>query len=165
MAKRRITDEEKKARAYTRRDEHTKAKVIAELFAGEAVRDITKKYKIPESTVRTWRDNLTDEDIARVRERRSTLFDDLLLDALEVALRATITISKEVSKPSYIAKQNASDMGYLYGVMMQKTLMLTEAMQRASDAVQRRSESTSDTSDDDEDAARGVTDETRLLPA
>lgn len=107
--------------------DETKAQVMAALLAGQSVSFAAREYKIPYSTVGTWAKEargLIRQSSTQKRER----IGELVVDNVEAALEATRALANVFADPTWIAKQGASELAVLYGVISDKTYRILEAL-------------------------------------
>jgi transposase-like protein len=108
----------------------TRAAAMAALLAGQGVNDVAREYHLGKATVSRLRSELLPEQLEQMKTQKHETLDDLILANLEANIRATTAIAEEVRKPEYLAKQPASDLAVLFGVMSDKQIRLLEAAQR-----------------------------------
>ena len=103
-----------------------KAAVLAALLTGQSVHAVERRYNIPRSTIRRWRDA---EGIAPAQgdpEKRAEI--GLLVLAYLKANLETLTVQTEQFQDrKWLAKQGASDAAVLHGVLTDKAIRLLEA--------------------------------------
>jgi hypothetical protein len=108
-------------------DDTIKAAVMSALLAGQSVADVAKKYKLPQSTVSTWKSQAgaVFDSIGIEKKER---IGDLILDNLEASLLATKAMADAFADTKWIKRQNASEIAVLYGVIQDKTFRVLEAL-------------------------------------
>lgn len=104
-------------------DPETKAAVMAALLAGQGTCEVARAYDIPESTVSRWK--------AKAREEagRSNDVGELLLGYLEENLRTLRAQVVAFRNEEWLAKQGASEVGVLHGILTDKAVRLLEALE------------------------------------
>lgn len=107
-------------------DEQTRAAVMAALLAGQSVNSVAKEYKIPQSTVSTWKAQSPAVDNIGYKKRER--IGDLIVDNLEAALETTRAILDVVKEKEWLRKQPATEIGVLYGIISDKTYRILEAL-------------------------------------
>ena len=112
-------------------DESTKAAVMAALLAGQAVSEVAAQYKIPESTLRSWK--LRHSEVASVGQKKKTEIGDLLLEYLKATLRTLIIQAEHFGDKTWLAKQEAQQLAVLHGVATDKAIRLLEALADSTD--------------------------------
>jgi hypothetical protein len=116
---------------YKSHNKSTKTRVVALLLLGESVAHIHRQTRVAESTIREWRDALTDEQIAEIRANRGGIVADLLFDYLQENLRTLSAIARKTADPKWLEKQEADKLAVLYGVMSDKSIRVLEAQQKS----------------------------------
>ena len=104
-----------------------KAQVLAALLEGQSVSKVAKKYKIPLGTVKSWKSREINgsNGVATLKKEQ---IGELLLSYLGeslVTLRAQVVMFRN---EDWLAKQNASDVAVLHGVVTDKAVRLLEAL-------------------------------------
>lgn len=107
--------------------EETRAQVMAALMAGQGITQIASQYKLPERTVRKWRE----EQFAEICRKKSERLDDLTFNYLSSLLTTLRAQAEHVADKRYVQKQPASEIAMLHGVMADKALRIFEAIERA----------------------------------
>lgn len=108
-------------------DEQTKAAVMAALLTGQSVYAAAKDFKIPVGTVKRWSADAK-EKLQPVRNQKQERIGDLLIDNVEAALETTREILNVVKDPKWLRRQEASEIGVLYGIIQDKTFRILEAL-------------------------------------
>lgn len=107
-------------------DADTKAAAMAALLTGQAVDEVAKEYKIPASTLRSWKSRLKDE--GHVATQKKEQVGDLLIGFVESSfdvLKAQHALFKD---REWLREQSAQEMAVLYGVTTDKMVRILEAM-------------------------------------
>lgn len=117
------------ARSYST---ETKAAVMAALLTGQSINSAAKEYRIPRSTVATWKKHAKDGVYEGSRPQKEKI-GELLLDYLAANLRALRLQSEIFSDDSWLKNQDAGELAVLHGVMTDKAIRLMEAFGRADD--------------------------------
>lgn len=99
---------------------------MAALLSGQSVSAVAKEYKIPQSTVSTWRAQSPNIDDIGTKKRER--IGALVIDNLEAALETTQAILNVVKTKEWIEKQTATEIGVLYGIISDKTYRILEAL-------------------------------------
>lgn len=107
----------------------TKAAAMAALLAGQAVGEVARTYRIPIGTVRAWKSRATEEPIIASEKKQAV--GELLIGYLEANLQTLRAQSEFFRDPAWLAKQDASALAVLHGVLADKTVRLLEAMEPA----------------------------------
>lgn len=113
-------------------DDDTKAAVMAELAAGQGVGAVAKKYEIPAGTVKSWKKRLKGEQ--PVASEKKEAIGDLLVKYLETNLQTLRVQSEAFRDREWLARQSASEVAILHGVLTDKTVRLLEALGGPDDA-------------------------------
>lgn len=135
------------------RSDAQRAAIIALLLTGCTPVEIEKTLKVPESTVRNYRRELTPEQIAALNEKRANELDDLLWENIRAAFAAQHAILTHVQSQGYIQRQDPDALAVFYGVVDDKKVRILEAVERASG----RTGSSDDTSSGEPDTAGEAT--------
>jgi hypothetical protein len=114
-------------------DPETRAAVLAALLSGSSIADISRRLKIPDSTIADWRDQagigpkapktpgyIREEQKADLGERVGGYLDDIL-----VTVRAQAIHTRD---PEWLHRQNAHDLAILHGVLVDKAIRLLGAL-------------------------------------
>lgn len=117
------------AMASTYTDEF-KAEVIARASMGEPVKALAREYKMPEATVRYWRDTAKAQPVLAPEKRED--LGVLVYEYLVAGLQALIAQAREVAKAEYIQEQSADKLYLLHGTLADKLIALFGAIERGS---------------------------------
>lgn len=110
-----------------------KAKARAALLSGSTPTEVARRYRLAESTVRSWADGLG-EKFAEVRAKKGADLDEAVGDYLEASLSSLTAQAKHARDPAWLMQQPAHKLALLHGVMFDKAirvLELSEASQGA----------------------------------
>lgn len=113
---------------------------MAALLAGQGVTEVAQQYNIDHSIVSRWKKKLSAEQLHDIAHKKIESFDELLAGCVRAALEAFTTICKETSRPEYIAKQSASEIAVLAGVLKDKALRVLSAFEPEPSATGETSE-------------------------
>lgn len=102
--------------------DETKAAVMAALLAGQSIGSIAREYNLPKSTVSRWKNS----DVPQNGTQKKQI-SDLIVDYLRANLEALRAQAVMFSDRQWLAKQTASDVAVLHGVMTDKAIRLLEA--------------------------------------
>lgn len=106
-----------------------KAAVMSALLTGQSVAQIASEYKIPASTVRSWKSRQANgESVASVATQKKEEIGDLLLDYLRTMLGTLKIQAKHFGDTDWLKKQNANELAVLHGVSTDKAIRLLEAL-------------------------------------
>ena len=105
-----------------------KAQILADLAMGTPIKTVVRKYKVPEGTIRYWR-NTTDVAPALKPEKRDDL-GLLVYEYLTTGLQALIAQARVVATPEYIQAQPADALYLLHGTLADKLIALFGAIER-----------------------------------
>ena len=120
-------------------DEQTKAAVMAALLTGQSVYAAAKDFKIPVGTVKRWSADAK-EKLQPVRNQKEERIGDLIIDNVEAALETTREILNVIKDPKWLRRQEASQIGVLYGIIQDKTYRILEALPDSGDAEEQQSD-------------------------
>jgi DNA-binding IclR family transcriptional regulator len=121
----------------------TREAVIAALLTGQGVGEIARDLKLPDSTVRNYKRELSATQIAELNQKRAQQLDDMLWDHIEATFAAQKAILTHVQSPKYIQRHNPSDLAVFVGVTNDKAIRILDAIERARSP--RRDDSAEDT--------------------
>lgn len=102
--------------------DETKAAVMAALLAGQSIGSIAREYNLPKSTISRWKNS----DVPQNGTQKKQI-SDLIVDYLRANLEALRAQAVMFSDHQWLAKQTASDVAVLHGVMTDKAIRLLEA--------------------------------------
>lgn len=112
-----------KGRTHTN---EVRAEVIAALLAGQGVNEVSRQYNVPKATVSRIKNGLAPEQLEQKK------ISDLVEAHLTESLRAATALAQKVaSNESWFTKQNAADIGVLYGILTDKSIRILEAAESA----------------------------------
>lgn len=100
----------------------TQAAVMSALLEGQAVSKVAKDYKIPYSTVHSWKDKAENGETPKAIE-----IGELLLEYLKTNLETLKTQSLHFRDKDWLKEQSASELGVLHGIIADKTIRILEA--------------------------------------
>jgi transposase-like protein len=101
-----------------------KAAAMAALMAGQSLDAVAREYKIPKSTLDSWRNPRRPK---RFETEKESEIGDLLIDYLRANLRALKAQAEVFTDPDWLAQQGAHEAAVLHGVMTDKAVRLIEA--------------------------------------
>jgi len=111
--------------------DETKAAVMAALLTSQSVAEIAKTYKIPASTVRSWKSRQANgESVATVATQKKERIGELLIEYLEANLTALKAQAVVFADPKWLRLQTAENAAVLHGVMTDKAVRLLEALSK-----------------------------------
>lgn len=106
-----------------------KAAVMSALLAGQSVTEIASEYKIPASTIRSWKSRqVNGESVASVATQKREEIGDLLLDYLRTMLKTLRTQAEHFGDKEWLKDQGANELAVLHGVSTDKAIRLLEAL-------------------------------------
>lgn len=108
-------------------DEATKAAVVAALLAGQSISEIAEKYRLPEGTVKSWKNRQKDSPVATVATQKRAEIGVMLFDYLCTILVSMKAQAEFFGDKEWLSKQNAADAGVLHGIGVDKAIRLLEA--------------------------------------
>lgn len=112
--------------------DEVRAEVVAALLAGQGVNEISRRYKIPKATVSRLKNGLAVEQLEQVETQKKERLTDLIEAHLSESLKAATSLAKKVaSNESWFIKQNAADIGVLFGILTDKSIRILEAAESA----------------------------------
>lgn len=95
---------------------------MAALLAGQSIGSIAREYNLPKSTISRWKNS----DVPQNGTQKKQIAD-LITDYLRANLEALRAQAVMFSDHQWLAKQTASDVAVLHGVMTDKAIRLLEA--------------------------------------
>ena len=117
-----------KGQAYSN---EVRAEVIAALLAGQGVSEVSRRYKIPKATVSRLKNGLAVEQLEQIETGKKEKLSALIENHLTESLKAATTLAQKVSNDDWFIKQNAADIGVLYGILTDKSIRILEAAESA----------------------------------
>lgn len=111
--------------------DETRAAVISALLEGQGVTEVADRYKLDKSVVSRWKNELAPEQLQQVSTEKRERLADLIERHLRTSLESAAGIAAKVNDETWIAKQNASDVAVLYGVLTDKSIRILEAAEAA----------------------------------
>lgn len=113
--------------------EELRAQVMAALLAGQSVGEVAKAYQLHKSVVSRWKGELPAGELQQVATKKADEFGDLLSGYLREVL-TTLSVQAEFARDkAWLAKQPASEVAVLHGVLTDKAIRLLEASEHASE--------------------------------
>lgn len=113
-----------RGRAY---DNATKAAVMAALLAGQSIPQVADQYRIPRGTVSDWRKRAVSEVRSQPTQKEDMpAIDELLRDYVNENLTTLREQAKFFRDLHWLAKQDASALAVLHGVLADKTIRLLQ---------------------------------------
>jgi transposase-like protein len=109
-----------------------KASVLAALLAGQSVGEIARQYNLPEGTVKSWKNRSKFADQVATDATQKKEIGELLMDYLQTNLATLKAQAEMFADKEWLAKQSASEVAVLHGVMTDKAIRLLEALSRDS---------------------------------
>ena len=102
-----------------------KAAVMAALLTGQTVSWVAKEYKIPRSTIRSWKYRIG--GVAKSSPQKKQAIGDKLIELIHVQLDTLKKQYTVMADPAWIKQQSAADMAVLTGVTLDKNIRIMEA--------------------------------------
>jgi transposase len=121
-------------------DENTKAAVMAALLAGQGVDEVSHQFKLPQSTVSTWKKEIDQARFDELRLKKAERLAELLGEYLEETLTTLTAQTIFFRNATWLKKQSASELAVLHGVQTDKALRLLEAIERANSGSEAQEE-------------------------
>lgn len=104
---------------------------MAALLEGQSVTAIAAAFKLPKSTVSGIKRDMDPSDLAQIEPEKRARLGDLIERHLTSSLEACEAIAEHATDGRWLAKQSASELAVLYGVMTDKAVRIIEATQMA----------------------------------
>ena len=109
-----------------------RAEALAALLAGQGVNEVARQYKLPKATVSRLKNQLMPEQLEQVGTQKKERIADLIESHLTNSLKAAAGIARRVTTDdAWFSKQNAADVGVLYGILTDKSIRILEAAESA----------------------------------
>ena len=105
-----------------------KAEVMAALLQGQGLGTVSKGFDIPKATLQRWRNNA--KRIGAVEKRESRIAT-LIGEYLEASLTTLRAQAEAFRDPDWLREQSASEVGVLHGIMLDKSVRILDAIERA----------------------------------
>lgn len=100
---------------------------MAALLAGQSVSSIAKEWKLPKGTVSSWK-RQAQRTVDEPSTQKKDEIGDLLLDYLTASLRTLKAQVEVFADKEWLAKQPASELAVLHGVITDKAVRLLEGL-------------------------------------
>lgn len=108
--------------------DEVRAEALSALLAGQGVNEVARKYKLPKATVSRLKNSIGPEQLEQVETQKRSSIADLIEGHLSASLKAAQAIARRVeTDDQWFAKQNAADVGVLYGILTDKSIRILEA--------------------------------------
>lgn len=108
--------------------DETKAAAMAALLTGQSVSSVAREYKIPKGTASNWKRQAQRVPVQPEGTQKAAAIGELLLEYLQSSLAALKAQTVVFADPVWLAKQEASQLAVLHGVMTDKAVRLLEAL-------------------------------------
>jgi hypothetical protein len=102
---------------------------MAMLLAGQLPSEVAAATKVPERTVREWRDK--DPEFAVYREKRPERMEATILALFEEYTEGLRLAIRTCTQPDYVKEQDAASMATLLGVVTDKVFAIVNAVYAA----------------------------------
>ena len=112
--------------------EETRSAALAALLEGQSVSEVARKYKLPDSTVRSIKRSIDTEEFAKVRDKKQESLAELIEGHLQASLQAAQNIANQTNNVDWLNKQDADKLGVFYGITTDKAIRILEAAEAAS---------------------------------
>lgn len=109
-----------------------RAEALAALLEGQSVSEVARKYKLPDSTVRSIKKSIDSDEFAKVRDKKQESIAELIEGHLEASLMAAKNIANQTNNAEWLNKQDADKLGVFYGITTDKAIRILEAAEAAS---------------------------------
>lgn len=103
-----------------------KAQIVLEWKAGESCKGLSRKYGVPESTLRQWTKGQTR---APLTPKNKPTLDEMAYDLVAETFGALIAIARKAQEPAWLEKQGADGLHLLFGVASDKLIRLLGAVE------------------------------------
>ena len=113
-------------------DDAVRAAVIASLLAGQGVEETAKEYKLPQSTVSTWK-KTAQSKFDELRSKKGEDFDELIFSYLRASVKSLAIQAEHFADKEWLKKQPASELAVLHGVQTDKAILLLSALERGAE--------------------------------
>lgn len=111
----------------------TKAAVMAALVTGQSISQVAEEYRIPEGTVAGWSAARIQPNLTSPSSTKKEI-GALVLDYLRQLL-VTVRVQQQVfAEPDWLRTQDASAVGVLHGITVDKGIRLLEALSNTGEA-------------------------------
>ena len=122
--------------------EEDKAAVIAALLTGATVSEIVRALKVPETTVRRLRRDLTSEELAEVGGLLGARLEDLVFEYAAANFKALIAQAEVASDATYLKKAPPQQLALLHTALADQAVRVLDASGRARRAGEKQAERT-----------------------
>lgn len=112
--------------------DEVRAEAIAALLAGQGVTEVARKYKLPKATVSRLKNKIAPELLEQVETEKTNSIATLIENHLSESLQAAAGLARKVrTNDEWLFRQNAADIGVLYGILTDKAIRILEAAESA----------------------------------
>lgn len=111
--------------------DEVRAQCVAALLKGQGFPTVSEEFGVPQSTLQYWKKKANNPTTVPALEQRETRIAKLIGDYLEANLK-TLTLQAEAfSDADWLREQSASEAGVLHGIMLDKSVRILDAIERA----------------------------------
>lgn len=90
--------------------------------------EVARQYKIPKATVSRLKNTLAPQQLEQIGTDKKERLADLIEGHLRQSLTAATALARKVeTNDEWFSKQNAADVGVLYGILTDKSVRILEA--------------------------------------
>lgn len=116
--------------ADSKYSDEVRAAVMAALLAGQSPKQVSNAHRIPYQTVYTWYRQLSPEDYHIISEQKKQEIGNKIILWLDASLEALKAQAELFSDEKWLAEQEASQLGVLYGIVADKSTRIIETIGR-----------------------------------
>lgn len=112
--------------------DEVRARALAALLEGQGVTEVAEKYKLSKATVSRLKNTIGPETLEQIETQKKESIASLVESHLSESLKAATEIARQVgTDKQWLAKQTASEVAILYGVLTDKSIRILEAAEAA----------------------------------
>ena len=115
----------------TKYSEEVRARCVAAMLEGQGFPIVSKEYHVPQSTLQYWKKKARGQLPVNVAEQRESRIANLIGEYLEASLETLKAQTIAFRDPSWLREQSAAEVGVLHGVLLDKSVRILDAIERA----------------------------------
>lgn len=110
------------------KSDKVRAEVIAALLEGQGVTEVALKYKLSKATVSRLKNKIAPATLQQIETEKRESIASLIEEHLRESLASATALARKVkTSDEWFIKQNAADIGVLYGILTDKSVRILEA--------------------------------------
>ena len=117
----------------TKYSEDVRAQCVAAMLEGQGFPIVSKEFHVPQSTLQYWKKKAAGQLPTSVREHRESRIANLIGEYLEASLETLKAQTIAFRDPDWLREQSAAEVGVLHGVLLDKSVRILDAIERAAE--------------------------------